>query len=127
MAKKRQKRAVKAKSTAKRVTKTAVKRVTKPAVNHAAGKIGTKTAVKRVTKPAVNHASGKSVTKSAANRGKNRFMGANDIYATKRFLAVRKVKSNAEGRIVENKIRYFPKTPRNVRQAESVYGRIKAR
>ena len=61
-------------------------------------------------------------------RRKNKFAYADDIYFTKKSIAVRKIyntiSKNGISRLVD-KTRYYPKSKRNINQALRVYGQIK--
>ena len=50
---------------------------------------------------------------------------ADDVYLTKKNIAVRKVLSGRNGRIVKDETRYYPRTQNNIRIATSVWGPLR--
>ena len=66
--------------------------------------------------------------KSKVSKKKNIFRGADDIYLTKKNIAVRRVSSytTKKGRFVlKDKTTYIPKTEKNLRRAKAVHGYIR--
>lgn len=59
---------------------------------------------------------------------RNKFYGADDIYLTKRSIAVRRVstvRSKSGRAVLKDKTTYIPRTERNLRQAKSIYGYLR--
>ena len=54
-----------------------------------------------------------------------KLQGADDIYLTKTKIAVRKIKSNKNGRICSDKTKYFPKTKENLSCAGKMFGHLR--
>ena len=52
-------------------------------------------------------------------------IGADDVYLTKKNIAVRKVFSGRNGRIVSDRTNYYPKTAENMKIARSHWGRLR--
>ena len=55
----------------------------------------------------------------------NEISSADDIYLTKTKVAVRKVKSDRNGRIYSDTTKYYPKTRKNLSCAGKVFGHIR--
>jgi len=55
----------------------------------------------------------------------SKFEGADDVYLTSNSIAVRNIKSDRSGRVVEDKTVYYKKTPRAVKQARDAHGRLR--
>ena len=53
---------------------------------------------------------------------KNSVKGADDVYLTKKNIAVRKVFSGRNGRIVSDRTTYYPRTAENMKIARSNWG-----
>lgn len=51
--------------------------------------------------------------------------GADDVYLTRKNIAVRKVFSGRNGRIVSDRTNYYPKTAENMRIVRSNWGRVR--
>lgn len=51
--------------------------------------------------------------------------GADDVYLTKKNIAVRKIFSGRNGRIVSDQTKYYPRTAENMRIARNAWGRIR--
>ena len=59
---------------------------------------------------------------------KNIFKGADDVYLTKKSIAVRRVSSSrkADGTfLLQDKTRYYKKNARNMKLLKSTYGRVR--
>jgi outer membrane biosynthesis protein TonB len=52
------------------------------------------------------------------------FKGADDIYLTKRKIAIRTIATDAKGRLTDT-TRYVARSAQNMRDAESVHGRLR--
>ena len=61
-------------------------------------------------------------------RKRNKFAGADDIYLTRKNIAVRKVSTrnlgNGNYRVTDKTI-YYPKTRKNLNQANSIFGKLR--
>lgn len=60
-----------------------------------------------------------------SKRNNNKFHNADDIYLTDKKIAVRRVKSDGQGRICSDKTTYYPKTKKNLSLVGRIFGHVR--